>query len=85
MTDICGLMRDPSDPSTLIPQVVVSEIPEMISEGIIKGGMIPKIACCQEAIRRGVDKVFIIDGRVPHSLLIELFTDEGIGTMFLKG
>lgn len=85
MTDICGLMRDPSDPETLIPQVYVSDIPELISAGIITGGMIPKIACCQEAIRRGVNKVFIIDGRVPHSLLIELFTDEGIGTMFVKG
>ena len=85
MTDICGLMRDPADPSTLIPLVYVSDIPELISAGIIKGGMIPKIGCCQEAIRRGVNKVFIIDGRVPHSLLIELFTDEGIGTMFVKG
>jgi len=84
MTDICGLMRDPSDPSTLISKVYVSDIPELISEGIIKGGMIPKVACCQEAIRRGVDKVFIIDGRVPHSMLIELLTDEGIGTMFVK-
>lgn len=83
MTDICGLMRDPSDPSTLIPQVYVSDIPQLIADGIITGGMIPKIACCQEAIRRGVHKVFIVDGRVPHSLLVELFTDEGIGTMFL--
>lgn len=83
MTDICGLMRDPSDPATLIPQVYVSDIPQLVSDGIISGGMIPKIACCQEAIRRGVKKVFIVDGRVPHSLLIELFTDEGIGTMFL--
>ena len=83
MTDICGLMRDPSDPSTLIPHVYVSDIPELIGNGIISGGMIPKIACCQEAIRRGVKKVFIVDGRVPHSLLIELFTDEGLGTMFV--
>lgn len=83
MTDICGLMRDPSDPSTLIPHVYVSDIPELIGNGIITGGMIPKIACCQEAIRRGVKKVFIVDGRVPHSLLIELFTDEGLGTMFV--
>lgn len=83
MTDICGLMRDPSDPATLIPQVYVSDIPQLIGDGIITGGMIPKIACCQEAIRRGVKKVFIVDGRVPHSLLIELFTDEGIGTMFV--
>ncbi|MCI8566601.1 MAG: acetylglutamate kinase [Lachnospiraceae bacterium] len=83
MTDICGLMRDPADPSTLIPQVYVSDIAQLIGDGIISGGMIPKIACCQEAIRRGVKKVFIVDGRVPHSLLIELFTDEGIGTMFI--
>ena len=83
MTDICGLMRDPSDPSTLIPQVYVSDIPQLIADGIITGGMIPKIECCQEAIRRGVKRVFIVDGRVLHSLLIELFTDEGIGTMFL--
>lgn len=83
MTDICGLMRDPGDPDTLIPQVYVSDIPQLISDGIITGGMIPKIACCQEAIRRGVKRVFIVDGRVPHSLLIELLTDEGIGTMFL--
>ena len=83
MTDICGLMRDPSDPSTLIPHVYVSDIPGLIGNGIISGGMIPKIACCQEAIRRGVKKVFIVDGRVPHSLLIELFTDEGLGTMFV--
>jgi acetylglutamate kinase len=83
MTDINGLMRDPKDASTLIPQVYVSDIPQLIADGIITGGMIPKIACCQEAIRRGVKRVFIVDGRIPHSLLIELFTDEGIGTMFL--
>lgn len=83
MTDICGLMRDPADPSTLIPQVYVSDIPQLIGDGIITGGMIPKIGCCQEAIRRGVKKVFIVDGRVPHALLIELFTDEGLGTMFV--
>lgn len=83
MTDIYGLMRDPKDPDTLIPQVYVSDIPQLIGDGIITGGMIPKIACCQEAIRRGVKRVFIVDGRVPHSLLIELLTDEGIGTMFL--
>ncbi len=83
MTDICGLMRDPNDPSTLISQVYVSDIPQLIADGIISGGMIPKIECCQEAIRRGVKRVFIVDGRVPHSLLVELLTDEGIGTMFL--
>ncbi len=84
MTDIAGLLRDMNDPSTLIPKVLVSEIPELINDGIISGGMIPKIECCREAIRRGVNKVFIIDGRVPHSLLIEILTDEGLGTMFVQ-
>ncbi len=84
MTDIAGLLRDKDDASTLIPKVYVSEIPQLINEGIISGGMIPKIECCREAIRRGVKKVFIIDGRVPHSLLIEILTDEGLGTMFVQ-
>ncbi len=83
MTDICGLMRDPSDPGTLIPLVYVSDIPQLVADGIIRGGMIPKVECCQEAIRRGVNRVFIVDGRVPHSLLVELLTDEGMGTMFV--
>ena len=83
MTDIVGLLRDKDDPSTLISKVYVSDAPELINEGIISGGMIPKIECCTEAIRRGVKKVFIIDGRVPHSILIELLTDEGMGTMFV--
>ena len=85
MTDIAGLMRDTSDPSSLISTVNVSEVPQLISEGVISGGMIPKVECCVEAIRRGVSKVFVIDGRVPHSILIELLTDEGLGTMFLGG
>ena len=85
MTDIAGLMRDTSDPSTLISKLNVSEVPQLISEGVISGGMIPKVECCVEAIRRGVSKVFVIDGRVPHSILIELLTDEGLGTMFLGG
>ncbi len=84
MTDIDGILRDKNDPSTLIPKIYVSEISELVNEGIIKGGMIPKVDCCREAIRRGVKKVFIIDGRVPHSLLIEILTDEGIGTMFVQ-
>lgn len=84
MTDIAGLLRDKDDATTLIPKVYVSEIPELINDGIISGGMIPKIECCREAIRRGVKKVFIIDGRVPHSLLIEILTDEGLGTMFVQ-
>ncbi len=82
MTDIRGILRDPSDEGTLIPVVHVSEAPELIREGVISGGMIPKVDCCIEAIRRGVKKVFIIDGRVPHAILIECLTDEGVGTMF---
>lgn len=82
MTDIRGLLRDKEDESTLIPDVQVSEVPALIREGIISGGMIPKIECCVEAVRRGVSRTFIIDGRIPHSILIEMFSDEGIGTMF---
>lgn len=83
MTDIAGLLRDKDDPATLIPVVSVSEAPQLMREGVISGGMIPKVECCIEAIRRGVKKVFIIDGRIPHSILIETLTDEGIGTMFV--
>jgi len=83
MTDISGLLRNTDDPNSLIPVVNVSEAPQLIREGIISGGMIPKVECCIEAIRRGVKKVFIIDGRVQHSILIETMTDEGIGTMFV--
>lgn len=83
MTDICGILRDKDDDSTLIPVINVSEAPQLMREGIISGGMIPKIECCIEAIRRGVSKVFVIDGRVPHSILIEILTDEGIGTMLI--
>lgn len=81
MTDIRGLLRDKDDESTLIPLVKTSEVPELVAEGIISGGMIPKIDCCIESIRQGVDRVFILDGRVPHAILIEILTDEGIGTM----
>ncbi len=83
MTDITGICRDKDDPGTLIPKINVSEAPQLMREGVISGGMIPKVECCTEAIRRGVKKVFIIDGRVPHSILIETLTDEGIGTMFV--
>ena len=82
MTDIKGLLKDKDDDSTLIPQVNVSEVSYLKSTGIISGGMIPKIDCCVEAIRRGVKRTSIIDGRVPHSILIELLTNEGIGTQF---
>lgn len=83
MTDIRGLLQDKNDESTLIPVVNVSEVPNLIRQGIISGGMIPKIECSVESVRRGVGKAFIIDGRIPHSILIELFTKSGIGTMFI--
>lgn len=83
MTDIAGLLRDKNDPSTLIPKVNVSEVPFLKRQGIISGGMIPKIDCCVEAVRRGVNKTVIIDGRVPHSILIEILSNEGIGTQFV--
>ncbi len=82
MTDIRGLLRNKEDESTLIPVVNVSEVPSLKREGIISGGMIPKIDCCVEAVRRGVKRAHIIDGRIAHSILIEMFSDEGIGTMF---
>ncbi len=85
MTDIEGILRDKNDPSTLISKIYVSDAPQLIKEGVINGGMIPKVNCCIESIRRGVKKVFIIDGRVPHSILIETLTDEGMGTMFVSG
>ena len=83
MTDIRGLLRDKNDEETLIPVVQVSEVPYLINQGIISGGMIPKIQCCVEAVRIGVNRAFIIDGRIPHSILIEMLSNEGIGTMFL--
>ncbi len=83
MTDISGLLRDKDDPSTLIPFVNVSEVPFLKRKGIISGGMIPKIDCCVEAVRRGVKKTSIIDGRVSHSILIEILSNEGIGTQFV--
>ena len=81
MTDIAGLLRDKDDPSTLIPHVTVSEAKKLQDEGVISGGMIPKIDCCIEALNEGVKHVVIMDGRVPHSILMELLTDEGAGTM----
>ena len=85
MTDTPGLLEDEKDESTLIGKIFVSEAQRMINQGQLSGGMIPKVSCCVEAIRRGVKKVFIIDGRVPHSILIETLTDEGMGTMFVSG
>ena len=84
MTDIAGILRDPKDQSTLIPEITVSEAQALKESGVITGGMIPKADCCIKAIKEGVKKVIIMDGRVPHSILIELLTDEGAGTMFLE-
>ncbi len=81
MTDIDGILRDKDDPSTIIPHLTIDEIEELKGEGIISGGMIPKVDCCIEAIHKGVKNVVIMDGRVPHSILMELLTDEGAGTM----
>lgn len=81
MTDIAGVLKDKDDPTTLIPDIKVSEAKKLYEEGVISGGMIPKVDCCIEAIEKGVKKVIIMDGRVPHSILMELFTDEGAGTM----
>lgn len=85
MTDIRGLLENKDDEDSLIKKVYVSDIPSLVKEGVISGGMIPKINCCKEAIRRGVNRVFITDGRVDHSILLELLSDEGMGTMFVKG
>jgi len=83
MTDIIGLLEDKDDENTLIHTVGVSEIPYLEKQGIVSGGMIPKVECCVEAVRRGVPKANIIDGRIPHSILIELLTDLGAGTMII--
>ena len=82
MTDIRGLMRDTKDENSLISSVSVGELPALIENGTITGGMIPKVECCADAVRGGVRKAVMIDGRIPHSILIEMFSDEGIGTMF---
>ena len=85
MTDIAGILRDKDDPSTLIPALTVKEAKKLFDEGVISGGMIPKVDCCIEAIGKGVRHVVIMDGRFPHSILMELLTDEGAGTMVMKG
>ena len=85
MTDIAGILRDKDDPSTLIPHITVSEAKKLYAEGIISGGMIPKVDCCIEALEHGVNNVVIMDGRIPHSILMELLTNEGAGTMVMKG
>ena len=81
LTDVRGLLTDPHDENTLIPAVRASEIPGLVKDGVIQGGMIPKIDCAVEAVRSGVHSAVILDGRIPHSILIELLSDEGIGTM----
>ena len=85
MTDIAGILRDKDDPSTLIPVITVSEAKKLHEDGIISGGMIPKVDCCIDALEHGVENVTIMDGRIPHSILMELLTDEGAGTMVMKG
>lgn len=82
MTDVVGLLRDKDDESSLIHRIYISDVPALVADGVISGGMIPKIDSMTQAIREGVKKAFIIDGRVPHSILMELLTDEGMGTMF---
>ncbi|WP_292888550.1 acetylglutamate kinase [Methanobrevibacter sp. UBA212] len=84
LTDVPGVLRDPSDQTSLIQKIKISEVPELIESGIISGGMIPKIETCVQAIENGVESCHIIDGRKKHSLLLEIFTDEGIGTMIYK-
>ena len=81
MTDIAGVLRDKNDPNTLIPELTIGEAIRLFEENIIAGGMIPKVECCIDAIHRGVERVIIMDGRVPHSILMEILTDEGAGTM----
>lgn len=85
MTDVPGILRDKDDEKTLIPAVTVEEAHRLKAEGIIAGGMLPKVKCCEDAIVQGVKNVIIMDGRVPHSILMELLTDEGAGTMVTGG
>lgn len=84
LTDIRGLMRDIRDEDTFLPVVRINEVDGLIREGVIGGGMIPKVNCCVDAVRRGISRTVIIDGRIPHSILLEILSDEGIGTMFIK-
>ena len=85
MTDISGILKDPNDPSTLISEITAAQAEQLIAGGTVSGGMIPKVQCCVNALNWGVQKVFIIDGTVSHAILMETLTDEGIGTMFIKG
>lgn len=85
MTDIAGILEDREDPSSLIPHITVSEARKLYDKGVISGGMIPKVECCIEALEHGVNNVVIMDGRISHSILMELLTNEGAGTMVMKG
>ena len=84
LTDVEGILRDKDDPSTILRQLTLTEAENYIADGTISGGMIPKAHCCMDGIRQGVQSVHILDGRIPHSLLLEIFTNEGIGTMMTR-
>ena len=85
LTDIAGILRDRNDPASLIPAITIDEAQQLREDGVISGGMIPKVECCIDAIHRGVKNAIIMDGRIPHSILMELLTDEGAGTMVSGG
>jgi acetylglutamate kinase len=82
LTDVRGVLRDKEDEESLIPEIHLRELPDLIESGVLSGGMVPKIDCCREAIRKGLKEAVIIDGRIEHSILLELFSDTGIGTLF---
>ncbi|MBD9219458.1 acetylglutamate kinase [Anaerotignum sp. MSJ-24] len=84
MTDICGILMDQHDPSTLVTNITPEKAHKLMEDGIIQGGMIPKVECCLDAIEGGVNRVFILDGTKPHAILMEMLTDEGVGTMFVR-
>ncbi len=84
MTDIAGILRDKDDPDSLIPLIDINDAVELFNSGIISGGMIPKVECCIDAIHRGVGRVIVMDGRIHHSILLEILTNEGVGTMVLE-
>lgn len=84
MTNIDGVMLNKDDPASLVPKLTEADTTKLVADGVIAGGMIPKVECCIEAIQKGVKKVFIINGEIPHAILIELLTNEGLGTMFVK-
>ena len=85
LSDVPGILKDPKDESSLISTIHTQEVPGLIEEGVLSGGMLPKIRSCVEALEKGVSQVHMIDGRLPHSLLLEIFTAHGVGTQILKG